>query len=494
MESLGHTDLLKPSSARRSVAVRAPRERGPGGQQSASDISPEDMGLNGFRAAPVGSPTAAEFLGGLASHTDSPVFTTPTKLSKTGLPLYNGGVVSPSATLEGSQRGGLAHMPNAYPAQMKGLVGSTVDAAYPLTSRACLMENGDWTAHEKCPLVTRRTNGDLKARPVQPQKRRNGENQDLDSGHFNGLISGLVNSVDPVFPSADLESKRRRLADGSATRTHRAVAPLTVTFNNSQMILNDVPFATSQSPLTPAAPQNNQYNGHPMALPGLPPAPSQTSPDEADMIAARLPPVGSGWSAERIAQQYIVPCMKYYGICVKDSFLGPPLGDRVLREVEVLNKTGKFRGGQLVSQKSIPSRNIRGDQIAWVEGREPGCESIGALMAHIDEAVMYSAANGQLGDCVINGRTKVRGAILGRAVPGFHFTATTDDQSHDLIERQHAGVQTHNTGESSTVLSNFHKFGKRDCVFFLNRLTVCVQTCPVFDTTICSLSRNKNPI
>lgn len=409
MESLGHTALLKPSSSRTSVAVRAQRERGTAGQQS--DISRADMGLNGFRAAPVASPTAEELLGGLASQTDSLAVTTPTKLSKTGLPLYNGGVVSPSATVEGSQRGVLAHMPDTYLAQTKGLAGLTGDAAYPLTSRACLMENGDWSALEKCPLVTRKTNGDLKARQLQPQKRRNGENQDLDSGHFNGLVSGLVNSVDSGFPSADLETKRRRLADGSAARVHRAVAPLTVTFNNSQMIMDDVRFATCQSLLTPAAPQSNQYNGHPVGPPGLPPAPSQTSPDEADMIPARLPQAGSGWSAERIAQQYIVPCMKYYGICVKDSFLGPQLGDGVLREVEVLNKTGMFRGGQLVSQKSIPSRNIRGDQIAWVEGREPGCESIGALMAHIDEAVMYSAANGQLGDCVINGRTKVRGGF-----------------------------------------------------------------------------------
>uniref|UniRef100_A0A672HVB4 hypoxia-inducible factor-proline dioxygenase n=1 Tax=Salarias fasciatus TaxID=181472 RepID=A0A672HVB4_SALFA len=92
------------------------------------------------------------------------------------------------------------------------------------------------------------------------------------------------------------------------------------------------------------------------------------------------------------------------------------LAGRVLEEVEVLNRSGKFRGGQLVSQKSIPSRSIRGDQIAWVEGKEPGCESIGALMAHIDEAVMHSAANGQLGNCVINGRTKVRGH--GACYPG----------------------------------------------------------------------------
>lgn len=405
MESLGRTDLLKPGSSRGSVAVRA-QERVTAAQQSASGTNPEDMGLNGFRAAPVGSRTAEELLGGLASQTDSPVVTTPTKLPKTGLPIYNAGVVSPSATVEGGQRGVLAHVPNACPAQMKALSGLPGAAAHPLTGRACLMENGDRSAHEKCPLVTRRTNGELKCRPVQPQKRRNGENQELDSGS--------VNSADPLFPSADVETKRRRLADGGAARAHRAVAPLTVTFNNSQVLMSDVRFATSQSRLSPAAPQSNQYNGHPMAPAGLPAAPSQTSPDEADVIPARLPQAGSGWPAERIARQYIVPCMKYYGICVKDGFLGAPLGDRVLREVEVLNKTGKFRGGQLVSQKSIPSRNIRGDQIAWVEGREPGCESIGALMAHIDEAVMYSAANGQLGDCVINGRTKVRGGGGGR--------------------------------------------------------------------------------
>lgn len=228
----------------------------------------------------------------------------------------------------------------------------------------------------------------------------------MGAGTLNGLMlgsAGLGTSVDPGFPSGDLDSKRRRLVDGSAahksseaSRVARAVAPLTVP-------------VTSQSPFTSSATHTKQHNGHKVAPQGPPAAPSQTSPFEADSIPTPPPPAGACWSAERIAQQYIVPCMKYYGICVKDNFLGAQLGDRVLEEVEVLNQSGKFRGGQLVSQKNIPSRNIRGDQIAWVEGREPGCESIGALMAHIDEAVMYSAANGQLGDCVINGRTKVRG-------------------------------------------------------------------------------------
>uniref|UniRef100_A0A5F9CJW6 Egl-9 family hypoxia inducible factor 2 n=1 Tax=Oryctolagus cuniculus TaxID=9986 RepID=A0A5F9CJW6_RABIT len=107
---------------------------------------------------------------------------------------------------------------------------------------------------------------------------------------------------------------------------------------------------------------------------------------------------------ERLALDYIVPCMRYYGICVKDSFLGAALGGLVLAEVEALKRGGRLRDGQLVSQRAIPPRSIRGDQIAWVEGHEPGCRSIGALMAHVDAVIRHCA--GRLGSYVINGRTK----------------------------------------------------------------------------------------
>ncbi|KAF6077367.1 egl-9 family hypoxia inducible factor 2 [Phyllostomus discolor] len=107
---------------------------------------------------------------------------------------------------------------------------------------------------------------------------------------------------------------------------------------------------------------------------------------------------------ERLALDYIVPCMRYYGICVKDNFLGAALGSRVLAEVEALKRGGRLRDGQLVSQRAIPPRSIRGDQIAWVEGHEPGCRSIGALMAHVDTVIRHCA--GRLGGYVINGRTK----------------------------------------------------------------------------------------
>ncbi|XP_045426803.1 prolyl hydroxylase EGLN2 isoform X4 [Pipistrellus kuhlii] len=109
---------------------------------------------------------------------------------------------------------------------------------------------------------------------------------------------------------------------------------------------------------------------------------------------------------ERLALDYIVPCMRYYGICVKDSFLGAALGGRVLAEVEALKRGGRLRDGQLVSQRAIPPRSIRGDQIAWVEGHEPGCRSIGALMARVDTVIRH--CTGRLGNYVINGRTKHR--------------------------------------------------------------------------------------
>ncbi|XP_008112042.1 prolyl hydroxylase EGLN2 isoform X1 [Anolis carolinensis] len=115
-------------------------------------------------------------------------------------------------------------------------------------------------------------------------------------------------------------------------------------------------------------------------------------------------PVESHVPVHRLALDYVVPCMNFYGICVKDSFLGEALGGQILAEVEGLNRSGKFRDGQLVSQKTVPSRSIRGDQIAWVEGQEPGCQAIGTLMARIDELIMHCA--GKLGEYNINGRTK----------------------------------------------------------------------------------------
>lgn len=107
---------------------------------------------------------------------------------------------------------------------------------------------------------------------------------------------------------------------------------------------------------------------------------------------------------QKLATDYIVPCMNKHGICVIDNFLGEDIGRTILEDVQALYLTGGFTDGQLVSQRSDSSKDIRGDKITWVEGKEPGCERIAFLMSRMDELIRY--CNGKLGDYRINGRTK----------------------------------------------------------------------------------------
>ncbi|RLV98553.1 hypothetical protein DV515_00010669 [Chloebia gouldiae] len=108
---------------------------------------------------------------------------------------------------------------------------------------------------------------------------------------------------------------------------------------------------------------------------------------------------------QRLALEYIVPCMNKHGICVVDDFLGKELGGLVAEEVRALHHTGRFTDGQLVSQKSDSSKDIRGDKITWVEGKEPGCQTIRLLMNSMDDLIRH--CNGKLGNYKINGRTKL---------------------------------------------------------------------------------------
>ncbi|XP_016340167.1 egl nine homolog 1-like [Sinocyclocheilus anshuiensis] len=107
---------------------------------------------------------------------------------------------------------------------------------------------------------------------------------------------------------------------------------------------------------------------------------------------------------QKLATDYIVPCLNKHGICVIDNFLGEEIGRSILEDVQELYLTGGFTDGQLVSQRSDSSKDIRGDKITWVEGKEPGCERIAFLMSRMDELIRH--CNGKLGDYKINGRTK----------------------------------------------------------------------------------------
>ncbi|RXN09407.1 egl nine -like protein [Labeo rohita] len=126
---------------------------------------------------------------------------------------------------------------------------------------------------------------------------------------------------------------------------------------------------------------------------------NRTESSETDSGATKPKP-----QSHKLATEYIVPCMNKHGICVVDNFLGEDIGVSILENVKALHQTGKFTDGQLVSQKSDSTKDIRGDKITWIEGKEPGCEKIRFLMSRMDDLVRN--CNGKMGNYSINGRTK----------------------------------------------------------------------------------------
>ncbi|XP_039890328.1 egl nine homolog 1 isoform X1 [Simochromis diagramma] len=124
-----------------------------------------------------------------------------------------------------------------------------------------------------------------------------------------------------------------------------------------------------------------------------------------DMSDSTATPNGqSSLSPQKLAMECIVPCMNKHGICVVDGFVGAEIGLDILENVKALYETGKFTDGQLVSQKSDSTKDIRGDKITWIDGKEPRCEKIQYLMNRMDDLIRH--CNGKLGNYAINGRTK----------------------------------------------------------------------------------------
>ncbi|KAM8851671.1 egl nine homolog 1 isoform 1-T1 [Synchiropus picturatus] len=148
--------------------------------------------------------------------------------------------------------------------------------------------------------------------------------------------------------------------------------------------------------------------------------PQKKSPDRAEKVVttnstnsdaslvesndAATPNGQADSSPQKLAMERVVPSMDQNGFCVVDNFLGPETGMGILDNVRALHNTGQFTDGQVVSQKSDSTKDIRGDKITWVEGKEPGCENIRFLMNRMDDLIRH--CNGNLGNYKINGRTK----------------------------------------------------------------------------------------
>ncbi|XP_073776453.1 egl nine homolog 1 isoform X4 [Danio rerio] len=138
--------------------------------------------------------------------------------------------------------------------------------------------------------------------------------------------------------------------------------------------------------------------------------PKTAHPEKNNLICSSEADLKAKPHTQKLATDYIIPCMNKHGICVVDNFLGEDMGLSILEDVKALHQTGKFTDGQLVSQKSDSSKDIRGDKITWIEGKEPGCEKICFLMSRMDDLVRN--CNGKLGNYIINGRTKEHGGML----------------------------------------------------------------------------------
>lgn len=116
---------------------------------------------------------------------------------------------------------------------------------------------------------------------------------------------------------------------------------------------------------------------------------------------------------EKIALEYIVPCLHEVGFCYLDNFLGEVVGDCVLERVKQLHCNGALRDGQLAGPRAgVSKRHLRGDQITWIGGNEEGCEAISFLLSLIDRLVLYCGS--RLGKYYVKERSKVGRARVPR--------------------------------------------------------------------------------
>jgi len=67
-----------------------------------------------------------------------------------------------------------------------------------------------------------------------------------------------------------------------------------------------------------------------------------------------------------ILKNYIPTCLKQYGFCVFDGFLGQTRGHAVADEIRVLHDRGVFLDGQLTTN-AYSSTAVRGDRVFWLE-------------------------------------------------------------------------------------------------------------------------------
>lgn len=116
---------------------------------------------------------------------------------------------------------------------------------------------------------------------------------------------------------------------------------------------------------------------------------------------------------------YVVDCLKKYGICVIDQFMGDATGREILAEVKELKDRGVMRRGQVVQSSTATADNIRGDIITWVDGRRKGSstDNINYLVSCMDLVVQKCSS--LMERYSINERTKAMVACYPGKATGY---------------------------------------------------------------------------
>ena len=91
------------------------------------------------------------------------------------------------------------------------------------------------------------------------------------------------------------------------------------------------------------------------------------------------------------------------GYCVVNKFHKEEKALAILEEVKAIKNGGLMHNGQLTS--SVSSANVRGDQIAWIDGKEERTENIKMHMERVDKLI--AMLNKKIEHYTIQERTKV---------------------------------------------------------------------------------------
>lgn len=100
--------------------------------------------------------------------------------------------------------------------------------------------------------------------------------------------------------------------------------------------------------------------------------------------------------------------LSHQGYCVVDKFHKEEKAVAILDEVKRIHKDGLMHNGQLTS--SVPSADIRGDQIAWIDNNEEHVQTtyqnICSHMKKVDMLVRF--LNMKITHKTLSDRTQVR--------------------------------------------------------------------------------------